>query len=415
MPSEWRELSVAEIAASVAIGPFGSRMKSDRYVPAGVPVVRGTNLQGSKGFRGEFVYVSQATAYELRSCCVYPGDLVFPHRGAVGEVGIVVGEQATVYMLSTSMMKLTCDPKLADPLFMYYYFRSRGGRHELLKNASQVGTPGIATPLTSLKSARVLLPSLPVQRSVARILGALDDKIELNRKTNETLEQMARALFKSWFVDFEPFRDKGMIDSPLGKIPKGWQTGRLSDLVVLAGGGTPKTSEPEYWDGGIPWYSVEDAPPDGDVFVIETERSITNKGLAESSTRLLPRFTTIISARGTVGRCALTGVEMAMNQSCYGAKGADGHGDFFTYFSVRRAVGELQQMTHGAVFDTITRDTFKAIEVAAPPPAVTRQFDAVVSPYLQRVLGNLRETRTLAAIRDALLPKLMSGEVRVAS
>jgi type I restriction enzyme S subunit len=255
------------------------------------------------------------------------------------------------------------------------------------------------------------LPPLPAQHSIARILGALDDKIELNRKMNVTLEQMARAIFKSWFVDFEPFRDKGMVDSPLGKIPKKWEAGALSDLVVLTGGGTPRTTEPSYWGGDIPWYSVEDAPAESDVFVIGTERSITKKGLAESSTRLLPRSTTIISARGTVGSCALTGAEMAMNQSCYGVRGANGRGDLFVYFAVRRAVGELRQVTHGAVFDTITRDTFKAIDASVPPPEVTRQFDTTVSPYLLRILNNLRESRTLAAIRDALLPKLISGEL----
>ena len=404
---------MAEIAESVAIGPFGSRMKSDRYVAAGVPVVRGTNLKGSKCFRGEFVYVTPATADEFRKCCLYPGDLVFPHRGAVGEVGIVGGDQNTRYVMSTSMMKLTCDPAKADPLFMYYYFRSSGGRYELLKNASQVGTPGIATPLASLKSARVILPALPVQRSIARILGALDDQIELNRKMNETLEQMARAIFKSWFVDFEPFRDKGMVGSPLGRIPRGWKAGKLFDAVTLTGGGTPRTTEPEYWGGDIPWYSVEDAPTDSDVFVIETERRITTKGLSESSTRLLPKFTTIISARGTVGRCALTGLEMTMNQSCYGVNGADGRGAFSTYFAVMGAVAGLQQMTHGAVFDTITRDTFREIETVVPPQEVTKQFDASVAPYLLRILNNLWESRTLAAIRDALLPKLMSGEVKV--
>ena len=149
------------------------------------------------------------------------------------------------------------------------------------------------------------------------------------------------------------------------------------------------------------------------MFVVNTERSITQSGLAESSTRLLSRFTTIISARGTVGRCALTGVEMAMNQSCYGVNGADNRGDFYTYFVVRAAVANLQQLTHGAVFDTITRATFGAIDIVIPPVDVTGRYDAVVRPYLLRTLSNLYESRTLAAIRDALLPKLMSGEVRV--
>ena len=130
--SEWRSVALEDIAASdrsaVAIGPFGSRMKKDLYVEAGVPVIRGTNITGSRKFRGDFVYVSHETADELSRANVFEGDLVFPHRGAIGEVGIVPpGEQR--YMLSTSLMKFTCDRQQADPLFLFYFFRSTKGRY----------------------------------------------------------------------------------------------------------------------------------------------------------------------------------------------------------------------------------------------------------------------------------------------
>jgi type I restriction enzyme, S subunit len=175
------------------------------------------------------------------------------------------------------------------------------------------------------------LPPLPIQHAIAHILGTLDDKIELNRRMNETLEAMARALFQSWFVDFDPVhaktegRDPGLPKdladlfpdhfehSELGQIPAGWWVHPFSAMVEVIGGGTPKTSVSEYWDGNIPWFSVADAPSESDVFVISTEKCITRKGIENSSARLLPEGTTIISARGTVGKLALVGTPMTIN------------------------------------------------------------------------------------------------------
>jgi type I restriction enzyme S subunit len=187
----------------------------------------------------------------------------------------------------------------------------------------------------------------------------------------------------------------------------------FADVIEIIGGGTPKTSAPEYWDGDIPWFSVVDAPGSSDVFVIDTEKKITKAGLENSSTRILPYGTTIITARGTVGKCALVGNPMAMNQSCYGVQGQNGLGTYFTYYSIRNLVALLQQRTHGSVFDTITRDTFRTVELVVPPFNVANHFEVAVEPLLKRVLANLVESRTLAAIRDALLPKLISGEIRV--
>jgi type I restriction enzyme S subunit len=274
--------------------------------------------------------------------------------------------------------------------------------------------------------------SLKDQRAIAHILGTLDDKIELNRRMNETLEAMARAIFKSWFVDFDPVRAKAegrhpngleadtaalfpasFEDSPLGKIPMGWKISSFDQLVEIWSGGTPQTSIDAYWNGDIPWFTVTDAPSESDIFVIDTGKYITQAGVDNSATRLLPVGTTIISARGTVGKLAMVGRPMAMNQTCYGLKGKKGYPDPFIYFQTKALVEELKQRTHGCVFDTIIRDTFKMLDVASPPPNVAEAFGAKVEPILQKIYGNLLESRTLAAFRDGLLPKLLSGEVRV--
>ncbi len=277
----------------------------------------------------------------------------------------------------------------------------------------------------------ITLPSISEQRAIAHILSKLDDKIELNRQMNETLESMARALFKSWFVDFDPVRAKAegrdaglpkpladlfpanLVDSELGEIPEGWEVKPFADTVEIIGGGTPKTSVAEYWGGEVLWFSIVDAPLPSDVWVVDTEKKITREGLENSSARVLPVGSTIISARGTVGRIALVGVPMAINQSCYGLRGKTGIHGVFNYFATRELIAILQQRAHGSVFDTITRDTLAGVTVAVPPARLVVAFEASVDPAIQRIRANLLQSRTLASLRDTLLPKLISGELRV--
>ena len=203
------------------------------------------------------------------------------------------------------------------------------------------------------------------------------------------------------------------VDSELGEVPEGWGVGALDDMLELLSGGTPKTSVAEYWDGNIPWYTAKDAPPPSDVFVVETARKITQAGIENSAAKILPTGTTIITARGTVGRLACLGIPMTMNQTCYGIRGVQDYPDFFTYMNIRMTVDELQQRTHGTIFDTITRQTFKLIDTVIPPPKLADRFETVVQPIMSHILSNLHESCALTALRDALLPKLVSGEVRV--
>ncbi len=280
----------------------------------------------------------------------------------------------------------------------------------------------------------VIEPPLPEQKTIAHILGTLDDKIELNRRMNATLEAMARALFQSWFVDFDPVRAKldgrkpagldaataalfpaHFQESPLGHIPQGWEVCPLANKIELLSGGTPKTAEPDYWDGDIPWFSVKDAPTETDVWVTYTEKSVTMLGIANSAAQVFPEKTTIISARGTVGKLALTGTPMAMNQSCYGVRGITGYGDYFTYYALRAATAQLQQRTHGTVFDTITRQTFETLDSIFPLPKLTAAFDLAVEPLLEQIRANLHQSCNLTILRDTLLPKLLRGGIAAAN
>jgi len=311
----------------------------------------------------------------------------------------------------------------------------------------------------SLSQFHFHLPPLKKQRSISHILDTLDKKIELNRSINQTLEALAQAIFKSWFVDFEPTKAKiaarkqgqdplraamcaisgkndselnqlpqedfkqlaataalfpdAMEQSELGKIPKGWQVMPLSKMICLIGGGTPKRSESSYWKGTIPWFSVKDVPADGDVWATDTDEKITEAGLRKSSAKLLRKGTTIISARGTVGKLAMAAKEMAINQSCYGVVGAEDIGDFFNYFNLKEAVKVLKRNTHGAVFDTITQATFDTVMRIKPNNSIIHDFEHKITPLLNTIKSNIFQNRELSKLRDTLLPKLLSGELQL--
>ncbi len=251
----------------------------------------------------------------------------------------------------------------------------------------------------------VIAPPLAEQRRIAEILGALDDKIELNRRMGETLEATGRALFKSWFVDFDSDRAESRLDSRVGS---------LLDVADLLSGGTPRTDQAEYWGGDIRWASAKDISQCSGPFLVDTERHITPRGLAESPTQMIPALSSVVVARGaTTGRLAMLGESMAMNQTCY-ALTSRGSAPFWLYLQLRQVMGHLVHSAHGSVFDTITTRTFASAMFPLPPESRRRAFDELVAPLLRRVLGCSREIRTLSEIRDALLPRLISGELRPA-
>ncbi|MEE1459847.1 MAG: restriction endonuclease subunit S [Segatella copri] len=248
------------------------------------------------------------------------------------------------------------------------------------------------------------------QRRIASILSSLDRKIELNNKINADLEEMAQAIFKNWFVDFEPFKDGKFVDSELGKIPEGWKVGRLTDVIKLMPGGTPKTSEPLYWDNGtIPFFSPKDV---NGVYCFATEKHITETGLNKCSSNLYPKDTIFITCRGTVGKVCLAACDMAMNQSNYAIKAIDGYSQYYIFFLVKSVVERLIKKSNGAVFSAITSKDFDE-EILIPSQKAVEDFTNVIDGFFRRIFTIGTENSRLSTLRDTLLPRLMSGELEV--
>ncbi|MCB8919435.1 MAG: restriction endonuclease subunit S [Ardenticatenaceae bacterium] len=236
------------------------------------------------------------------------------------------------------------------------------------------------------------------QKAITAVLASLDDKIDLLHRQNKTLETLAQTLFRHWFID-------GAEDD--------WEERSLYDAIDLVGGGTPKTSVESYWNGDIYWLSGGDIASNHKSFVVSSEKSITEVGLNNSSAKLLPKHSTVISARGTVGKYCILAEPMTFSQSNYGIKPKFEGCFFFTYLLIDYSVTALQSAAYGSVFDTITTRTFKNHIIDIPPVAEIYKFEEEVAPYFQRMELNQKQIRTLEKLRDTLLPKLMSGEVRV--
>ncbi len=253
-----------------------------------------------------------------------------------------------------------------------------------------------------LCKTRWLLPPLPEQKANAAVLSSLDDKIDFLHRQNKTLEAMAETLFRQWFV--EPCKNG---------LPEGWEEKSLLSLIELVGGGTPKTAVAEYWNGDVPWLTGGDIAVNHKSFVLNAEKQITELGLNNCSTKILPKFATIISARGTVGKYCLLGRPMAFSQSNYGVLPRIPRCFFYVYLLINYVVEELQSSAYGSVFDTITTNTFRGITIPVPPETIILNFESQIGGYFNKVLLNKEQIIILEKLRDTLLPKLISGEVRV--
>jgi type I restriction enzyme S subunit len=400
LPDGWRYLTVDEIKAnspsSVAIGPFGSRMKSDRYVASGVPVIRGNNISNTRELKGSFVYVDEQTADELRSSAAYVDDLVFPHRGLIGEVAIVPSHPAQRYILSTSLMKLTCNRDLVDPSFVFYFFRSPAGRNELLKYASTVGTPGIGQPLSSLRAVRLPVPPLRKQQAIAAVLRTLDDKIEADRQAVALAQRLADACFTRWR---ENLREPA--------------SATFGELASVYGGSTPKTGVAEYWEGEYAWAVPRDITALSAPYLFDTERHITAAGLASIGNRLHPPGSIFMTSRATIGAFAVVQRPCAANQGFIVVRPKDVVYRWFLFQEMRSRVDEMLDLANGSTFLEISRGNFKNMSAVLPSLSDLQQLHDLLDPLHGWCAAVTGEADRLLSLRDAFLPLLLSGDLQV--
>ncbi len=429
--SEWPVVTVENLSEKVAMGPFGSSIKVSTFVPDGVPIISGQHLHGVRVDETPgFNFITHEHAQRLANANVRRGDVVFTHAGNIGQVAYIPEcSRFERYVISQRQFYLRCDTSKAIPEFIARYFTSAEGQHQLLANASQVGVPSIAQPVSYLRTLQVPLPPLSEQRTIAHILGTLDDKIELNRRMNATLEAMARALFRSWFVDFDPVRAKmdgrdtglpkdiadlfpdRLVDSELGRVPAGWPLVPLPEVIEV------NPPRPLRKGKIAPYLDMANMPTRGHAPDSVIQRPFGSGMRFANGDTLVARITPCLENGKTAYVDFLRDDEIGWGSTEYIVMKPRAplpnefayclaRGSRFRDFAIRNMSG-----TSGR--QRVPATALHGFSMPFPPERVAATFGLAARTLFARAADALRESRSLTALRNTLLPRLVSGELRL--
>jgi len=339
-------------------------------------------------------YVSDETYKSWFRGHPVPGDIILVTKGTPGCVCLVPSK--VDFCIAQDMVAIRSDIKKVDPKYLFAVLRS-------VEIQSEIENLHVGSLIPHFKKGdfdklKIPLPERGLQEYIGEQYFMFSAKIDLLHRQNKTLEGMAEALWRQMFVEEADVR---------------WDEVSLLEIIDLVGGGTPKTDVAEYWDGSIPWLAAKDITGNHKSFIVKTEKNITEGGLKKSSAKILPQYSTIISARGTVGNYCILAAPMAFSQSNYGILPKIKECYFFTYLLIAHVIDELKMAAYGSVFDTITTKTFKEQKVQVPSQDQMIRFEEGIKPYFNKIYTNTIQIRTLSGLRDTHLPKLMSGEVKV--
>jgi type I restriction enzyme, S subunit len=405
MSRDWAIKTIAECASpepySTQIGPFGKALMADQYTESGVPVLRGVNVNRGRFHDGDFVFIDGATADRLSKFESYPGDVLLVHKGTLGQIGLMPNQRKySRYIMGNSMMRVRCDTTKLLPEYLYYWLSSTEGQHYIFSRVSQVGVPQIQTPLSTLRQAALPVPSLAEQIVITTILGKLDDKIELNRRMNETLESIVRAIFKSWFGGFDTVRGRA-------ELPTGWTDGKFGDVAENVRDQVVPSEAPL----ATPYIGL-DHMPRRSISLSEWGRAdgvASNKFAFETGDILFGKLRPYFHKVGVAaidGVCSTDILVIRPNEPLW-----------FSFVLGHASSSEMVDFADaGSTGTKMPRTSWSELTrfaIAIPPRELAQKFNDAALPLVQRIRANIHESRTLASLRDSLLPKLMSGAIRI--
>ena len=398
----YKTYKISELIDEIAMGPFGSNIKVESFVDDGVPVLNGSNLEGFQLGEKSFRYVTEEKASSLGRANAHRGDIIITHRGTLGQiVYIPQTSKYDRYIISQSQFRIKCNEKVL-PEYLVYYFHTPIGQHKLLSNASQVGVPALARPSSTFQKIEVEIPGLDIQRRVVNIINSLQNKIALNNKINDNLEQQAEALYKAWFIDYLPFA---------GEKPEEWNNTIIEELTSLVSRGiTPKYTE-DSDQIVINQKCVRDHRIDLSLARTHTPKKINEKWLQYGD--LLINST----GEGTLGRAAQVWFKpekMTVDSHVTIVRPKSKELMYYIGFWGLVHEKQIESLHTGSTGQTeLPRERIKAMELVLPDQTTLAIFNAIVQPMTETIINNQIQNNKLAALRDALLPKLMSGEIDV--
>jgi len=424
-PQTWARRPIEEVCTRVTSGGTPSRTNKNFYKNGQWPWVKTQELRDCWLEKTEEYITNEAISQSSAKVLPEQTILLALYGATVGQLGIL----RRAMTCNQACCAMIVNQKKAD--YRYLYYALLASRPQLKGLASGAAQQNLSGKL--IREYLLPFPELAHQHRIAHILGTLDDKIELNRRMNETLEALARAIFKSWFVDFDPVRAQaegrkpsGMnadtaalfpasfVDSPLGKIPKGWKVKSIGELARCVGGGTPSTKNPEYWlDGNHPFATPRDMSRLESKVILDTERHITDAGVKCISSRKLPVGTVLLSSRAPIGYLAIAETSVSINQG-FIAMICDGPlPNYYILFWVAENMDTILNNAGGTTFAEISKSNFRPIPALLPSQNVLERFVDMVQPLHKKIVQNLLENKNLINIRDTLLPKLLSGEISI--
>ena len=404
---------------NIQTGPFGSQLHASDYRPVGIPSIMPQNLGDNRVIKDGIARIGERDASRLERYLVRKGDIVYSRRGDV-EKRALIGLREDGWLCGTGCLRVRLGENGADPRYASYYLGHPAVREWIVRHAHGATMPNLNTAI--LSACPFVVPPIPEQRAIAHILGTLDDKIELNRRMNTTLEALARALFTSWFVDFDPVRAKmegrdtglpkdiadlfpdRLVESELGEIPEGWGVGHVEDGLEIIMGQSPPGHTYNDTGDGLPFFQGRSD------FGFRYPK---NRKYCTAPNRLAQPWDTIVSVRAPVGD-----INMAWERCCIGrgvaALRPRSGAVSFGYCTAQALQTHMREYEHtGTVFGAINRKQLARLPLQQPAADIVRAFERLVHPWDQTIRLRTAEVDTLTALRDALLPKLVSGELRM--
>lgn len=398
---EWKEVDICQLCDSVSETYKGNASE--------VVLINTSDVLDGKCLNHEYVLNKKLKGQFKKT--FRKGDILYSEIRPANKRFCFVDFEPKDYIASTKLMVLRAHEDV-DPQYLYQILRSNDTLAQLQMLAeSRSGTfPQIT--YSELSNIMVSLPSQKAQKNIVSILSSLDRKIELNNKINADLEEMAQAIFKNWFVDFEPFKDGKFVDSELGMIPEGWKVGCLGDMGAVVCGKTPSKSNSNYYGGDIPFIKIPDMH--GNVFVESSEDRLTELGSLSQIKKLIPPYSLMVSCIATVGLVSINTKPSHTNQQINTVIPHNKSALFYLYQYIKNNEELLKNMGRGGTTTlNVNTRSFSNIRLLIPSEIALEQFHRVVEGLFKKIELNLHESRTLSTLRDTLLPRLMSGELEV--
>lgn len=396
---KYKTYKIKDLINEISMGPFGSNIKVECFVDSGIPVLNGSNLTGFALNDNSFRYVTPEKADSLGKANAYRGDIVITHRGTLGQIVFIPeNSKHSRYVISQSQFRVKCNEKIL-PEYLVYYFHTNAGQHKLLSNASQVGVPALARASTTFQTLEIDIPDVTEQRKIVDLLETIREKIELNNAINNNLLEQVLAIYRHRFVD---------------TTNELRQTCRADEYFDISIGKTPPRKEPQWFSTNpkdVTWVSISDMGTCG-LYISESSEQLTREAVVRHNVKIVPDNTVLLSFKLTVGRIAITDGEMTTNEAIAHFKTDKKEINEYLYCYLKCFNFQTMGST-SSIATAVNSKIIKGMPFVVPTNDELEEFHGFAAPMFAKIKANQIETDNLTALRDTLLPKLMSGELDV--